>query len=201
MLQPELVDVLKTMLPESLHANAMVAGGFAVDPSKAGDIDLWVLTNKFKAFDVEVGIRNHLIDQRLLSTDAPLTVGSGVYEEFSHDFKVVAEIGLPHATAFEFPATTVQIILGLQPDFMALLNRFDLSMHQKGYALMEPTIPLYAPTFTTLAEQPRVVLFTRPQQTLNRIDRLFPRYGFTPTKQDIAFLRLQLVIDGWEAAA
>lgn len=193
-LRRDMVEQLQELLPADLRSKAMVAGGYAADPSRANDIDLWVV-GMADLPGTERYIRKYLGEVGWLSSDRADSLASEEYQD-SGDFRVVAmhHVYEPIAVSEDYPSGlgsktwTVQILISNQPTFLHLLNRFDLSVHQIGYSLDAPNVAILAPTFTTIHEQPRVVNFERPNQTFRRVERIFPRYGFEPLEKDIQLL-------------
>lgn len=208
MLQPELVARLKARLPESLHERAIVAGGYAAHPQKALDVDLWVVGVPLEDFTkVERTIRKHLSNHGYLSEGAPADQeslrdlqrefqGEALhYEEHPGQFRVVVE-GVP-----AIHGLPLQIIISAQPFFDALLHTFDITTHQIGYPLLAPTEVMVTDDYTFSWEQPRVTNFDRPHQTLRRLERIAPRYGFEPHPEDVAKLLVAKDDTNWQEAA
>lgn len=175
MLRPEIVEQLKELLPEDLRGKAMVAGGYAADPEKAGDIDLWVV-GMADLDKTERHIRQYLA--KIGRMEDYSAEHAAEYEGGTSDFRVVAEASIVDLVDFKFSDPKVQILITSQPTFLALLNRFDISVHQIGFSLADPQVAILAPTYTTPAEQIRITNFERPEQTLRRrVERIYSRYN------------------------
>lgn len=124
MLRPEIVKQLKDAIPAAYHAQAFVAGGYASDPEKADDVDLWILNVPPEEFDeVEKDIRGYLIYKKKLSRMAPFQVRLPYEDAEDEDFRVVFDGYLPEAQK------PLQIIITCQPTPLHLLRRFDITTH------------------------------------------------------------------------
>jgi len=192
----KLRNQLLDLVPEGLHSRLAIAGGYAADPEKAEDIDLWVLEVRPAEFDrIEQEIREHLAAQDRMGTPVGIparTPGNPeMYDEHEGNFRVVAIQAVEdHIHPFGQLIRRVQIIITAQPTLRALVNTFDVSTHAIGYMLLDSEFEGFscAEDYTSVHCQPRVLKFDRPEQTLPRIKKIAARYGFEPLADDIAQL-------------
>lgn len=207
-------ETLKPFLPAGLLPDALVAGGYAADPAKAEDVDLWVIgVVDFDA--VEAKIRGYLMANHLL-TEGPLLrdaerewqrelsadLGDIIpYEDHPGVFRVVVDHIKSGVRRPDGRLLLLQIILSAQTSFLGLLRTFDISTHQIGYSLLKPESPIRAATYTVPFEQPRVVNIERPHATLKRVERIFPRYGFSLLEEDRQRLLEATGEETWTEAA
>lgn len=182
MLKPEVVEALKRYLPEDMWPRAIVAGGYAADPDCAADIDLWVIGGDMEVDAFRIRKHNHM------GTFSSLD--SSPYEQFSNEFAVVTE-QVVEMKLGKFGSTylPVQILVSSDKNFRDLLERFDISTHQVGISL-EPEIAgrhrlVKGSKFTETTVQPRVITWTRPEQTIRRLKKVTSRYGFQPHPDDM----------------
>jgi hypothetical protein len=192
---PELRTQLLDLLPKGLHARLAIAGGYAADPDKAEDIDLWVLDIAVDDFDgVEQAIRRHLVnDGKLVCEERPHS-DSIHYEEHVGHFRVVSVQNAEIGDGKWSRVVPVQIILTKQPTLQHLLEQFDISSHALGYMVQaDPefgdSVMVFGEGYTSFKCQPRVLSFDRPEQTLPRIEKIAQRYGFEPLAADIKQLK------------
>lgn len=181
MLKPEVVEALKKRLPEDMWPRAIVAGGYAADPDRAADIDLWVIGGDMEVDAMRIRKHNHM---------SWFSLAESPYEQFSNEFAVVTKQGVEvklgsHSTTF----LPVQILVSSAKNFGDLLERFDISTHQVGISL-EPEIAgrhrlVKGSKFTETTVQPRVIAWTRPEQTIRRLEKVTSRYGFQPHPDDM----------------
>jgi hypothetical protein len=196
----EIADELENLLPKGFRELAVVAGGYAASPTKASDIDLWVLGIPRDQFDlVEKSIRDYLDKAGLNGCSGE--VGPHIdctYETFDDSFRVAAIVDGPG----ENP---VQILITTHPTLEELLAKFDLSVHQIGWSLTNPDAMVIGPEWTPVSEEPKVLTLTRPGQTLKRYLRIIPRYGFEPNPLTVKLLSDEIArLDAerfWEEAA
>lgn len=198
-MQPEVVEQLKNLLPTTLQSEAWIAGGYAHDPEKAEDIDLWVVGEN-NLDDVEFIIRSHLVLKGMLSRHSPLQrelelseLSDELYDS-GDDFRVVANVGVKLPTG---GMKAVQVIVTRQPDIDSLLERFDITTHRIAYSLLQPQMFKVGEGYFPMGQQPRVKVFDRPAQRLKRIQRIAQRYGFEPHPEDVA--QLEALLSGKEA--
>ena len=185
MLKPEVVDALKQLLPPEMHKRAIVAGGYAAVPEKAADVDLWVIGGDMEMDYNRIRLHNHL---------GLMPLDSSPYEQFSNEFAVVTEQTVELKLGrFSTTYLPVQILVSSAPTFQDLVDRFDISIHAIGRRLVDEgpegdDYPVYGKGFTLPHQQPRVLVFTRPEQTIRRLERILPRYGFEPHPDDLTRL-------------
>lgn len=171
MFKPEVVEALKRRLPEDMWPRAIVAGGYAADPDRAADIDLWVIGGDMEVDAFRIRKHNHM------SWDS---LAESPYEQFSNEFAVVTKQELDGRSLLP-----VQILVASARTFPELLNRFDISTHAVGVPLAVPQVRLIGNGFTLTTEQPRVLVFNSPGQTLRRLEKITSRYGFQPHPDDM----------------
>lgn len=188
-MQPEVVAQLKALLPESLVPSAWIAGGYAHDPEKAGDIDVWVVgvqdmdaaeraVRKYLGLDPEVHIEG-----RKSGTNHP------EYNQHPNGFRVTH-----NGEIYEgYTMRKLQILLTIQPDIDALLKQFDITTHKIAYPLIAPATFKAGEGYFPIGAQPRVTNWHTPLSTLHRLMKISERYGFEPHPEDVA--KLQALVD------
>jgi hypothetical protein len=179
-LTQEVVEQLRKLLPEEFHDKAFVAGGYAHNPEKAEDIDLWVVgqedmeatANKLRGF-------NDLPDIGDINDPA--------YEVNPHGFVVAFNRQVVENDDDEFSTNIVkvQVIVTKQPDIDTLLSYFDITTHKIAYPLAAPTTFRVGEGYFPIGVQPRVTRFDSPAHTLKRLQKIAARYGFDPHPEDV----------------
>jgi hypothetical protein len=174
----EILDRVKALLPQTLHARAVIAGGAAADLGKATDIDVFVLGARGKTV-ISRQITTYLRDfVDTAFVDHRYDENKG-YDKSRDDFEKIATIG-----GALWP---VQIIAVDQETVADLLNRFDISVHQVAVTLDGRKVVV--PTTTRVIQQPRLISPKYSAKfTLERLKRLCSRYGFKPHPDDVAAL-------------
>lgn len=162
---------LEQLVPEQWRDRLCIAGGYAADPERAADIDLWVL-----AGGAEMGTAiDELRD----------------WVESEHELEVASrEIPATYASNGESALITcapgyakpVQLLVSDAQNVGELLDNFDITTHMvatKGSARF--VRPATTDWFTT----PKVLRFSTPQRTLARLLKIANRYGLAPRVEDI----------------
>lgn len=181
---------LLALVPERLRSNAYVAGGFAADPIGAEDVDVWILGVQGDRSE----LLNHMI-QINRDFENGLVFKHGQESDYNVDngpFNVVGDV----LGVEGIGKRKVQILFSFAKNIQDLLKTFDITTHQIAVRLNDGET-VVAPTWTPPYEQPRVVLFDRPQVTLRRLEKIAPRYGFTPAAADVTKLS-ELANPGFE---
>jgi hypothetical protein len=179
----EIYAELLKLIPEQFHAQAYVAGGYAHNEEKAGDIDVWIVGQEDME-DAESQVRAHLIDLGHLAEHAPLVHEAGFsseYDEHPHGFKVAYN----GHHMLEVDGKFVQILVTRRTDHQDLLAHFDISTHMIARPLLFPTVFYANSAYFPLGHQPRVVRWDAPEQTLQRLEKICLRYGFEPHPDDV----------------
>lgn len=193
----KVVEQLRKLLPEELIHQAWIAGGYAHNPELAGDIDVWVVGQE-DMDAAEETIREHLIDHTYLVRGAPLSQaearrsGDPLYDEHPHGFRVVANLAIQEPVEDTFVAASrlrpVQLLVTKRPDVDSLLEHFDITTHRIAYPLRDTKTFRVGQGYFPIGAQPRVMRFDTPDQTLQRLEKISLRYGFTPHPEDVAEL-------------
>lgn len=167
---------LLKLLPTELAKRAVVAGGYAADPFRAQDIDMWILGVPIDDFTkVSRHIRSRLAaqDYDYELPDPVQTYGAEI------DFHFIATVSAPGISK------PVQILATSHTTAESLLNRFDVSSHQIAIGIEDLAITI-TDTFTATDVQPRLTnITTLPSQNLKRLERICKRYGFEPLEDDL----------------
>lgn len=182
---------LMQFVPKPLRGLAWVAGGFAADSERAGDVDIWILSRgiysrtKTSTMSAHADwLIAHLEEQGLKFERGPV-VGY-VFDDAER--RLVATI--PHG----FGDRPVQLLVTSATTPQELVQTFDLSVHQVAKRIVignaanatEPTGELIvAPTWSSLTEPIRVTRFTTPEDTLSRLHKLTQRYALQPVDADV----------------
>lgn len=156
------------LLPPALREQAVIAGGYAVDPAKASDIDLWVLAGldaDATKNDLRVTYPDHLAPD---NTEYP------------------GRLVLIFPKAYE--GRDVQVLVSEFDELSSMLANFDLSVHARALLPNGQTRcgPLWAPP--TEGGTIWVTRWTTPAQTLQRLRKLERRYGMVGNPRDVLML-------------
>lgn len=187
---------LRNLVPPDLHVRTFIAGGFAANPNKANDIDLWIVGDEPHP-DVAEKILRHLgnnghditVRNFPFYTDVQLTPGRTVW------FRV-CDVNDFYSNGKRMP---VQIMATTYHDVDELLAYFDLSPHKKAIAISDG-LEIIGRGFTTPDEQPRATRFDTPHSTLRRYFRLCERYGHRPNWDDVNQLCQAVVLNDRQKA-
>lgn len=175
-------DSLTAYLPEAYRAQAGVAGGFAVRPSEAGDIDLWIPAGP-DYLQTYCDIKNHLVAAGHIPTPAGLDdwVLEEVYPDGRHLVAIIKGALL---------GKDLQMLVAETPDAQALVDSFDLSVHALGISKRDDEFfnVHFGKDWTPASAPIQVLRFTTPQSTLDRLYKLGERYGLTWSAADEAQL-------------
>jgi len=166
-------DALRALIPARLHGVSWIAGGYAADPHKAEDIDLWVLGSQ--------GDRSELLNH-LLKTARLVDDPADAYTE-DDSFDIVGSVYVPTQEDPFKGVIKVQVLFSRIPGIQTLLASFDISTHRIAKSLASGeyvTGAGWKPTH----EQPRALLFNRPERTAERLLKITSRYGFNVHPQD-----------------
>lgn len=182
------LDAIRKLVPAELHAVTYIAGGAAIAPHTADDIDVWVLG------DYQQEVLNHLdgphrasIQLFPMRTDADIcrekqlppdecaeylewlrTEGNNVTDS---GIKLVANI-VPYGGT-----KRIQLLVATQADHIGqVLDRFDITTHQFAVGLDEQAHAFE--TATLPSELPRAHHTKTPVGTLKRLQKLCQRYGW-----------------------
>lgn len=201
--------VVQSLIPESLHAQAFIAGGAAIAPHTASDVDVWVIGDEDS--------RDALFDfaeakwGTLLGGQAPaLTVFAQGDGKWQHPAGLTEE----EAEAYRIAITenwrdagirmvgTAQTSKGSKPiqvlhaskvyGVTDLLSYFDISVHAWARSVGNSKA-YYAGNWATLPSAlPRVTRWNTPATTVRRLRKLLHRYGWdTRTHPDYAALKAE----------
>lgn len=181
-------DTLTAYLPEAYRAQAVVAGGFAVSPSLAGDIDLWIPGGDNYAI-AYCDIKNHL----MVAGHIPSPTGileflkeEEVYPDGRHLVATIKNVLL---------GKDMQILVAKTANPQALVDSFDLSVHALGISKRDHEFfhVHFGKDWTPATEPIRVLRFTTPESTFDRVMKLKDRYN-VPV-DPVGYLKLQAELD------
>lgn len=172
-------------VPPALWHRTVIAGGYAADPTKAEDVDLWVygFTNLDEAAE---RIHDHL-NAGGVKWDLPeVKQYDGAEAELDNeDVAVIAELYSTKA------GLKVQLIISKHPTPQDILETFDLSVHMWAFGRYgEGYIGISRSTKE--CEPIRVTRLTTPRRTLERYYRLCMRYGQEPRQEEWSKLQKAL---------
>lgn len=181
MMERDWLEKVLEFIPAGMRGRAVVAGGYAADPTRANDIDLWVLTNsKFAA---------PLILQHLRAMPGVvITELRNAEDEYQGRLVATVKDG--------YDGRPVQILVAPQRTARELVEWFDISTHAVA-KWIDPAKPdvlqvTYAKQWTGTRVPARVLRWDTPEQTLNRLLKVTERYRIALNKNDV--LRLQALI-------
>lgn len=157
-------------LPLSMVNRAVIAGGFAADEDKAKDVDLWVLASP--------GVVEHArIQEWLDNTKVAYAGGNGVFYGGRYLVATIPE-GLG--------ARSVQLLTTDYGSVEGLLDSFDISTHSVAKQFVGPVChTVHGSKWTSLTDQPRVLRFSTPVETLVRLEKICARYGLEANDEDL----------------
>lgn len=187
-------DSLTAYLPEAYRPKAVIAGGFAVRQQDATDIDLWIPAGG-DYLQTYCDIKNHLVAAGHIPTPAALQewVLEEVYPDGRHLVATIKNALL---------GKDLQILVAEAPDAQALVDSFDLSVHALGLSKKdnENFLVHFGKDWTPASEPIKVLRFTTPQSTLDRLYKLAARYGLTWDHEQEGELVRKLPTEREEAA-
>jgi hypothetical protein len=178
-------------IPESLHDQFVVAGGYACCPELAGDIDMWLLVGaKATPEDTEM----HMEDLRgdlyshLHKMGASLSsAGKETPEYLFGKRRLVGTIQGFWKTGgylrqYIKAETNLQFIIAPCDTAQELVDSFDLSTHAIAFQGDQYT---FAKQWTRREVPPVVMRWDQPATTLKRIHKICARYGTVPRPGDV----------------
>lgn len=186
------MNELLLLLPHALRNKACVAGGYAADRARAGDVDLWVCAGSDAAW-ARAQIVKHLEAMNLVQ-HVRLAHNQREDQGYSTVSHLVAT--LPH----EHAGKHVQILVTTAIGPHELVERFDISTHAIAKYLKGGILQVaFATQWTGLSEPPRVLRTSTPSDTLDRLERICERYGLTLDADEVT--RLKALADDEQACA
>lgn len=183
-------SLLLHYVPERWRSKAVVAGGFAADPARARDVDIWIPADN-RYHEARTDVRNHL---RKLGLEYTLEIEHSTTddEERAEDYAHHLVATIPNG----FGNRPVQILVSDAVNAQQLVEGFDISTHAIAKSLQPGTGGAMRVTFaarwTGTRVPPRVMRWTTPEDTLRRLQRVMLRYGVAADKGDLERLE-QLV--------
>jgi len=186
-------EKLTYFVPPALRADAVVAGGYAVDPQLATDIDVFILQPQwsFKGipmkWDKERTIEGDIDLILKYLDDNDFSYEPNEHEPYGHQRQLVATI----EGAYEGKA--LQIISTSFPTAQALVDSFDLSVHMMAKRPSESSHGrvmrvTFGKKWTSLRDPMRVTRWDTPRETLARAEKLSKRYGLRVHDLDLTQL-------------
>lgn len=192
-------QILLALLPTEWHDRAYVAGGYAVDPDMAGDIDVWILGSEMTS-EERAQFWHHYVTQlrtRAIQVNPQGFEAAIVRADLDGDAPDAedGESALPDNDTFSPLGTyailgidkPVQILLTTHDTPQDLLNVFDISTHQMAIGVKHLDV-VVVPTTTPPWDAPNLVDINRPLATLTRLIRINRRYGFLTRPEDVSRL-------------
>jgi len=171
-----MMDKLFNFLPPSLREDAVIAGGYAVDPDLATDIDLWVCAGP------DVPQARWAIEEWLKRTPQWPNLKFSPAPEG-------AQYGTAHLVATipnGYAGKAVQLLVSEALDSQQLVDSFDISTHALARRDENGTARLWFGTgWTYRTEPPKVLRWDTPADTAQRLVKLSQRYGAEPKQEDL----------------
>lgn len=171
------------MTRESIHdlfafagpewATAVIAGGYAVEPTKAQDVDLWLPA----IIDTTFELRANAILERLTEDGIEHEPNLRAYPNDLGDRYLVATI--PEG----FDKKDVQVLITSHRTAQGLVDSFDISTHM--LALDLNTRSTFGKEYTHTGQRPKVCRWDTPTDTLKRLFKICSRYNLTPLASDV----------------
>lgn len=186
-------DQLRTFVPVNLRSTMIIAGGYAAAPAEAGDIDIWIPSGDGPPLVSDSTVmRWHRDDILEHLFEAGITYVLPPPVGYNGDVAKRLVCTIPSGYA----GKAVQLLVTAAHDAQELVDSFDISTHavaktQQPGKSMQVT---FAKEWSSLREQPRVMRFTTPEETLARLHKVTQRYGTQPHAADV-----QRLIDAIEA--
>lgn len=186
-MRPEILQQLRSLLPEELHDKAFIAGGYAHNPELAEDIDLWVVGQEDMEATANV-IRAHA------GIPAIDDINDPGYAVNPHGFMVAYNTSIEVPDPGYVPGKvhvwfakfiTVQLLVTRQPDIDTLLSYFDITTHKIAYPLNAPGTFRVGEGYFPTGAQPRVSRWDSPAHTLRRLQKIAARYNHVPHPEDV----------------
>lgn len=179
--------LIQQLIPAHLHPHTYIAGGAAIAPHTAEDIDVWVL-----------GEENTSKELRSAATDwgyavnGEIALGYGGRVEYREWTDNVAAQGITLVGCITAPGLRpIQVLHAreINKDVMSLLIRFDISTHCWAVGLLSDLV-FSLPESTLPSQLPRALTVVNPVHTLYRLRKILHRYGWPlDGHPDYPFLR------------
>lgn len=170
-------DKIFDYLPPLLRDTAVIAGGYALDPERASDVDLWVLTDG--GSDIATTRLRMLYYLRV--KNIPHRESAVVFDDEHYPTAhLVATID--HG----FAGKPVQLLVSEKNNAQELVDGFDISTH--ALAVDRTGKVTVSKHWTSLSEPARVMRWTTPEETLYRLEKISGRYRLPVDQRDVEAL-------------
>lgn len=162
-----------TILPYGMMGASFIAGGYAACPSRAQDIDLWVMDSTGRLEDNRSRILAHLLaagyDVTEENTREGFRVNGFGYDEMNLRILKVGYVRRPDALPIHIMVTDAPLV--------AVLLHFDVSTHQCAIAPTRDGVGdvVRGPQWTDLTEEP--VQLRETSATNTRMEKIRTRYA------------------------
>jgi len=169
------LEFIRQQLPASLLPYAFIAGGAAIAPQTAGDIDVFILGGNTEELE------NHLFTLHSVADMANFTTSDRSPREQAKYLEGLGTLaGIEFIANLFDPATgeKVQFISVRTYSVFELLESFDISTHAWAIGLESGRRYSLPTASTTPAQLPRVLHISNPVITLRRLKKLCARYGW-----------------------
>jgi hypothetical protein len=184
---------VRSLIPEALHARTFIAGGAAIAPHTATDVDVWVIGDDDSREELFA-----FAEERwgpLLGGNADITVYGegdnltqtpvGLSDEEAEAYRInltdnwreagIKFVGITHTSG----AKPIQVLhVDKVRGVIDLLGHFDISVHQWAQNLRTPLQNYAGPWATLPSALPRVTRWNTPTTTVRRLRKLLYRYGW-----------------------
>lgn len=195
-------------VPPALREKAYVAGGFAIDPDRAEDIDVWIVSGESepamghgRMHEHADAVRQHLVE---LGVIKPYVFSEYVPYAGNGQERMLVETIPAEATDLLTPKP-IQILVSAATGPQELIDGFDISTHAMAKQVRgESCDCFWARGWTSSAVRPKVLRWDTPEQTLARLGKISRRYGTKPSCVEIEMLQEraeQLHGKDWKVAA
>jgi hypothetical protein len=187
--------VVRSLIPEALHASAFIAGGAAIAPHTASDVDVWVIgdeDSREKLFEFAEEKWTHALGGQHADLviygegDGKFQCPSGMTEEDCEAYRIAvtenwreAGIRLIGVAQTAKASKPIQVLHATKVRGVSdLLSHFDISVHQWAQSITAPQ-GNYSGSWATLPSAlPRITRWNTPATTVKRLRKLLHRYGW-----------------------
>lgn len=175
-----------SLLPPFLREHACIAGGFAACPTRAGDIDLWILNFPGRSERVWDQITEHLRANEIKFRESNFSyaqTNGSVLRLVCKKVYLRKKNMLPDDDEW----LDVQILEASQATVHDLIDAFDISTHMIART---QTDVVRGKHYTSTTETPVVMRFDKPEGVVARLDKICKRYDIVARPDDLAELEI-----------